>query len=141
MVNQNGSQIPAADPPGTTPLSQATSTNKDSRTYALLSHLVIFPCFIVPFFGNILGPLVIWLIYKDKDAFVEKHARESLNFQVSMTIYALISLVLWFLFNRILGILVIFIIIIMAVFVIKASIAANKGRDYEYKFSLRLVKK
>ena len=41
--------------------------------------------------GQIVVPLVIWLAKKDESPFIADHARESLNFQISMTLYFVIS--------------------------------------------------
>jgi uncharacterized Tic20 family protein len=46
--------------------------------------------YVVPF-GNIIGPLVVWLTKKDESAFVAEHARQALNFQISMTIYFILA--------------------------------------------------
>ena len=44
--------------------------------------------------GNILGiligfvsPLIFWLIYKDRSAFVDRNLKSALNFQISVVIY------------------------------------------------------
>jgi hypothetical protein len=45
--------------------SPVTVNTKDQNMWAMLCHLSTFSVFIVPF-GNIIGPLVIWLIKKDE---------------------------------------------------------------------------
>ena len=63
---------------------------KDEKTWAMLCHFSSFIGLIFPF-GNFLGPLIIWLIKKEELPFVEDQGKEVLNFQISMTIYLLIS--------------------------------------------------
>src|SRR5262245_2186770 len=60
-----------------------------SRTFEVLCHVLAFAGLIIPF-GNIIGPLVIWLMKKGESPSVDAHGKESLNFQISMTIWTLI---------------------------------------------------
>ena len=62
----------------------------------MLCHLAAFaPALAVPF-GQILGPLVVWMIKRGDSAFVDRHGRESLNFHISFTIYTALASVLLF---------------------------------------------
>ncbi|HDZ22988.1 MAG TPA: DUF4870 domain-containing protein [Desulfobacteraceae bacterium] len=94
--------------------------NQD-RTWAMFCHLTALSACIIPF-GNIIGPLVIWLIKKDEIAIVDEHGKESLNFQISMSIYSIISFFLCFVF---IGFLLLpAVLIVGLVFVIIATITA-----------------
>ena len=111
--------------------------SKDERTWAMLSHFSALCMFIFPF-GNILAPLIIWLIKKEEMSFVEDQAKEVLNFQVSMTIYLLISGILCFI---LIGIpFVIGLVIFNVIITIIAGIKANDGKSYRYPINLRLIK-
>ena len=110
---------------------------KDERTWAMLSHFSAFVGFIFPF-GNILAPLIIWLIKKEEMAFVGDQAKEVLNFQISMTIYFISSVILIFL---LVGIpLMIGLGIFDFIITIIAAINANDGNLYRYPINLRLIK-
>ncbi|NJL84009.1 MAG: DUF4870 domain-containing protein [Chloroflexaceae bacterium] len=74
--------------------------NHDSslRTWAMFCHLsaliwisLALVGLTLPF-SNLLGPLVVWQLKKRESDFVDRHGRESLNFQISMTIYLLVLL-------------------------------------------------
>ena len=65
--------------------------SKDERTWAMLCHFSAFTGFIFPLGGNILAPLILWLIKKEELPFVDDQGKEVLNFQISMTIYFIIS--------------------------------------------------
>lgn len=52
----------------------------------MLCHLTALSGFIVPF-GNVLGPVVIWMMGKSDSQFVDEHGKASLNFQLSLTLY------------------------------------------------------
>ena len=111
--------------------------SKDERTWAMLSHFSALCMFIFPF-GNILAPLIIWLIKKEEMSFVEDQAKEVLNFQISMTIYLLISGILCFI---LIGIpFVIGLGIFNVIITIIAAISANDGKSYRYPINLRLIK-
>lgn len=100
----------------------------DEKTFALLSHILTI---VAP----IVAPLIIWLIKKDESKFVAEHAKESLNFQITMMIVIVV------LFITIIGILFAWIVgIIALVFVILATIKASEGKLYKYPFALRLIK-
>src|SRR3954467_9801606 len=100
----------------------------DEKTLALLAHVLTF---IAP----ILAPLIIYLVKKDESRYVAYHAKESLNFQITLMI-----VVLGLLFT-IIGILFIWVVGIAAfVLVIVATIRASEGVLYKYPFTLRLVK-
>ena len=102
----------------------------DEKTMALLSHILT----LVPGVG-FFAPLVIYLIKKDESAFVAAHAKESLNFQITLYI------VIIGLFITIIGIFLVWIVAILAlILVIVATIRANDGKLYKYPFALRLIK-
>lgn len=110
--------------------------NQQEHTWATFAHLSGFLGFVVPF-GNIVAPLVIWLTKKNEMPFVNTHAKEALNFQISITIYSIIAFVLMLLligFPLLLGIVIFEIIMI-----IKASIAANHGQAFRYPITLRFI--
>jgi uncharacterized Tic20 family protein len=110
---------------------------KDARTWAMLCHIGVFAGYIIPF-GHIVAPLVIWLIKKDESPFVDDHGKESLNFQISMSIYALIGLVLTLVVIG--AVLLIAAVIFDVVMVIIAAVRANSGERYRYPLCMRFIK-
>jgi len=100
----------------------------DEKTMALLSHILTF---VAP----LLAPLIIWLIKKDESAFVASHAKESLNFQITMILVVIILCI------TIVGILLLWVVgILSLIWVIIATIRASEGKLYKYPLSLRLIK-
>jgi uncharacterized protein len=109
----------------------------DERMWGMLCHLSTFAGYLVPF-GNILGPLVVWLVKKDEYAFVDDQGKEALNFQISITIYSLVSGIL---ILALIGIpLLIAVIIFSVVMTVIAAIKANEGEYYRYPLTIRFVK-
>ncbi|MFQ6109129.1 MAG: DUF4870 domain-containing protein [Candidatus Aminicenantales bacterium] len=115
----------------------AALTETQERTWGMLCHLSALAGFIIPF-GNIIGPLIIWLIKKDESAFVDDQGKESLNFQISITIYILIAAIL------ILVIIGIFLMIglgiLAIVLIIIAAVKANSGEKFRYPITIRFIR-
>lgn len=106
---------------------------QDQKTMAMLSHVLgIFTCFV--------GPLVIWLINKDKPdaAFVNDQAKEALNFQITMAIGYFASGVLMMI---LIGFLTYIAFALASLILsIMAAMKANEGVEYRYPFAIRLIK-
>jgi uncharacterized Tic20 family protein len=100
----------------------------DDRTWAMLAHLS-------PIIGlGFIGPLVIWLIYKDKSPFVADQAKEALNFSLALLIAVLICIA------TCIGIVVAPVLGIGAlVYQIIAAMEANKGVWYRYPYTIRMI--
>ena len=111
--------------------------NRDENMWAMLCHAAALVGFIIPL-GNIIGPLIIWMMKKDQFPLVDDQGKEAVNFQISMTIYYLIAAVL------ILVIIGIVLLVVLGVFslimTIIAMIKANSGERYRYPLAIRLVK-
>ena len=103
----------------------------------VLCHLLALTGYAVPF-GNVLGPLVLWLWKREENADVNEHGKESLNFQISMTIYTLVAAATVFI---VIGfVLVPIVLIVNLVLIILASLDASKGKLYRYPFTIRFLK-
>jgi uncharacterized Tic20 family protein len=101
-------------------------------------HLIALCGFVIPF-GNVLGPLVLWLIKKDSMPLVDRHGKEALNFQITVLIAAIASALLMFI---LIGFVLLIVVGIGAlVLTIMAAVkVANGELDYKYPFALRLIK-
>lgn len=106
---------------------------QDQKTMGMLAHVLgIFTCFF--------GPLVLWLMNKDKPeaAFVTDQAKEALNFQITLAIGYFISGALMLI---LIGVFTyIALVIANVVLGIMAAMKANEGVQYRYPFALRLIK-
>jgi uncharacterized protein len=107
------------------------------RTWDVLCHVSALAGFIIPL-GNIIGPLIVWLIKKQELPSVDLHGKESLNFQISVTIYMLVSAILMLV---LIGFLLMIVVAIGAiVLVVIAAIKAGNGEFYRYPLSIRFIK-
>jgi uncharacterized protein len=132
----------ASDPStaaGNLPQSVLPATEvKTDYTLGMLCHLLSLTQLLGVPLGNILGPLIVWLIKRDEDPFVDLCGKESLNFQISMTIYMVIAGILILLF---VGLFMIPILMILnIVYTIIAAIKASQGSSYTYPLTIRFIK-
>ena len=110
--------------------------NAQERNWAVGGHVAGFAGWFIPF-GNVLGPLIVWLIKRDQSAFVEEQAREALNFQITMLLYMGIGIVLTFILIGF--VLIPALVVFQAVVMVLAALRCSRGEGYRYPFTLRLV--
>jgi uncharacterized Tic20 family protein len=114
----------------------AKLTEAQEKNWGMGCHLIALAGLVIPF-GHIIGPLVFWLIKKDESEFVEDQGKESLNFQISITIYAIVSAILILL---VIGIFLLFAVgIFWLVMVIVAAMKASSGEKYRYPLTIRFI--
>jgi len=135
-MTQNVQEPSAAPIPPIPPESPTITPNE--KFWAMICHLSGFALIISPLFGNIIAPLIIWLIKKNTSEYVNDQGREALNFQISMTIYLMIAAVLIFIF---IGIpLVLGLLIFDIVMIVKAADQTGQGQRFRYPFTFRFIK-
>jgi uncharacterized Tic20 family protein len=119
---------PTATPPPITPPPAASS---DDKIWIILCHLSLLLGV-----GFIL-PLVVFLVKRQDSPLTAEHAREALNFHISVILYAIVSALLVFV---LIGIpLLIAVGLGSVICAIIASIKASEGKFYRYPLTLRLV--
>ena len=108
--------------------SPARTPSQDERTLAILAHILSIFFWIFP-------ALIIYLVRKDDSPFVAAHARESLNFQITMTLLSIALAI------TLIGILFLWVpAMIDLVLCIVASIKAGELKLYRYPISWRIIK-
>jgi uncharacterized Tic20 family protein len=134
------SQVPPSQPPGAVPPGgppgQAPLPPDQERLWAMLAHLLSFVAAYIAL--GFLAPLVVLLIFGPRSAYVRAHAVESLNFNLSWLIYAIIGVVL-----IVIGIGLLILIalgIAYVILVIIASVRANNGEFFRYPLTIRFIR-
>lgn len=131
MENQDEKDRPAQEV-------QETVLDNKTSNWGMFAHLSALLMLLGVPFGHILGPFVVWLVKRREIPFVDEQGKESMNFQISMTIYALVAALLILV---VIGIPILILLAVMdLVFVIIASVRTSNGEHYRYPFNLRLVK-
>ncbi len=120
------------------PIPAPESKPPDAQSsWAIALHLSGFAIFILPTIGQILAPLILWLIKRPESPYLDRVGKEVLNFQISYTIYAVIAGALVFV---VVGcVLLPAIFICWVVFIIIAAVKTSNGEDYQYPFTIRLL--
>ena len=112
--------------------------DQNAKTMGMLCHLLALAGVLIPGVGNWVGPLVIWLLKKQEHPFIDDQGKESLNFQITMLIVAIIlsptlCLVIGFFLLPAVG-------LVSLIFAIVGAVRVNGGEPYRYPFALRLIK-
>jgi uncharacterized Tic20 family protein len=127
---------PSSVPPGGGPPGQPPLTPDQERLWAMLAHLLSFVAAYIAL--GFVAPLIILIIFGPRSAYVREHAVESLNFNLSWLIYAIVAGILAIL---LIGIPILVVLgIAYVVLVIIASVRANNGQLYRYPLTIRFVK-
>ncbi|MFT3679969.1 MAG: DUF4870 domain-containing protein [Ferruginibacter sp.] len=108
--------------------SPAIPPTSDEKTMGILAHILTL-------IGGFVAPLIIYLIKKDESAYVREHAKESLNFQITVFIICIVLTI------TIIGILLVWVVLLISlIFVILATIKASEGKMYKYPINFRFIK-
>ncbi len=113
--------------------------SNEEKQWAMLCHLAALAGLIGIPYGNVLGPLVVWLWKRNDSLYIDRHGKESLNFQITVLIAAVVCVALMFI---LIGIPLMFAVGIGAlVLTIIAAVKVSNGQyDYKYPFAIRLIK-
>jgi hypothetical protein len=121
-----------------TEVSSGAMLSADARKWGMLCHLSALVGLLANGIGFLVGPLLVWLLKKDVDPFVDSQGKEAVNFQITMFIAAAVSGVLMLV---VVGIFLLIVVgLMMVIFPIIGAIKANGGESYRYPLSIRLIK-
>ncbi|MEZ4485627.1 MAG: DUF4870 domain-containing protein [Syntrophotaleaceae bacterium] len=114
-----------------------TERSHEESNWGTFCHLSALAGYFIPC-GHIIGPLVIWLLKKDLYPSVDQHGKEALNFQISISIYALAA---YALVAILIGIpLLVGLAIFNFIMIIIAAVKCKNDHTFRYPLSLRLLK-
>ena len=124
-------ETPPPSPPPPFAVASPIPVNSGDRLLAVFCHLSFL-------FGvGFILPLIVYLVKKDESPFVGTHAREVLNFHLSLVIYMLCSIPLMFV---LIGFLTFFgVIVVGIVCAIIGAIRASKDQLYHYPLTIRMI--
>lgn len=105
---------------------------EEERTWGMLAHLSALIAGLVAL--PILGPLIVWLMYKDKSAFVADQAKEALNFQIAVLVAVVVLSV------TCIGLPLVIVVAIGAlIYEIIGGMEAHEGVVYRYPYTIRFI--
>ncbi len=115
----------------------ARDLSQDEKNWAMFCHIGVFVGFIIPF-GNLIAPLVLWLMKKDEMPFVDYHGKEVINFQLTTLIAVLVS---WLLIFVVIGFLLLAVVgVFVLIVTIMAIVKTSQGVYYRYPLCIRFIK-
>lgn len=135
-------QPPAYGPTGAGTPPGAPGTTPEDRTLAMVAHLSAPVGWIISAgWLSIVGPLVLWLMYKDRSWFVRNAAAGAFNFTITMWVVSIIG---WFLtFTIILAPIGIPLILIGGAMAIvlgcMGAYRTYQGTPYVYPWQMRIL--
>lgn len=119
---------PPFPPPARPPLNPA-----DERTWSLLLHLS-------PLVGlGLWAPLVVWLVFRGRGPFLEHHAKQALNFDITIVIAVAVTSVAAVVTFGVAVPLVFVVLLWQLIFGIVAAVAASRGEWYRYPATIPFV--
>lgn len=121
--------------PSTTVPPYVSTLNSNERLWSVLCHVSYF-------FGfgliSFLFPLIVYLVMTPSDPFVRHHAREALNFHLSVLLYLICCIPLCFI---VVGIpLIVIVTVFGLVCSIVGAVRASQGIYYSYPATISFVK-
>jgi len=117
---------------------QAPFEGNEARTWSVACHLSALLMYLSGV-GHILGPLVVWLLKRHEYPAVEHHGKEALNFQLSVTLYAIGLIPVVILTCGWAVALYPVLLIGQLIFMVIAAIKASAGETYNYPLSIRFI--
>ena len=114
------------------------SGKKIDTQMLMITHLTqLLTC--ITGFGGLIVPLIIWLTQKDKIADMDLHGKSIINFQLSLIVWAILSIPLILLLG--LGVAMLILIgLVSIIFPVLNAIKASNGEAPEYRWSIRFIK-
>jgi len=104
---------------------------EDEKLWAIGAHLG-------PLVLGIIAPLVVWLVFKDRSAFLDRSGKEALNMQLSYLIYFLVA---GFSILLLVGLLLLPVVgVAWLVLMIVATVKVSSFEDYRYPLIFRFIK-
>ena len=143
---QDGPTMPPPAPQVPQPVAPVQADPASRRNWASAAHWSAIAAALLGGFA-FLGPLVVWLVHKDRDRWVAAHAVEALNFQLTWfvggfiaTIAGVILTVVTIGFGLIILIpLALVALVAWVVLPIRGAIAASRAEEYRYPLTVRLI--
>ncbi len=136
------SEIVPPPTPASTPAPPAvvSATSPEEKQWKVILNLSALCAFFIPA-GNIIAPLVIWLIKKTELPGLEAEGKKVLNFQISYTIYMIAAMVAFFVGSCLIVPLILPLVVGIPwlIFTIIGGVKASNDEPYEFPFTLKML--
>ena len=114
------------------------------RRWASACHLAVLVGFIFFPLGPPIIAFIVWRLKRDEHFYIDEQGRESVNFQLSMALYVLVSLVLfrtfsWFFFGYFLWWVPTLIYVAQVLLSLVGALRAYDGEKFRYPFAIPFI--
>lgn len=131
----------------TSPLPQPGPESSDSRMWNALAHGISLTGYVTGL-GFILGPLIVWMLQRERFPSVDQHGKESMNLNLTALIYQVGLVVAGMILGVmtcgigmwVAGLAMVLLGVAHLVLVIMGTAQAWSGGFYRYPYILRLIK-
>ena len=124
-------------PPTLSPDGSPAPANKDDNMLGVVCHLLALAGFAVPL-GNILGPIILWLVKRYESPYLDAVGKEVVNFNISWSIYILVAA---FSILMVIGFLLLPLVsLVWLILVILGAVSASSGKFHRFPLTIRFIK-
>lgn len=107
------------------------------RIYATWMHIAGLSGYVIPF-GNFLVPLILWIIKCRESHYIDQQGREVMNFQLTVTGYAILTVILTTVYIGWLLVPVVLLLHLAAT--IMGAVRTHEGRIFHYPVTLQIIR-
>lgn len=140
QYGQPNADQPHGVPPTHGEFARPSISPSEERTWGMIAHVTAIAAMVFSAgFAGFLGSLVIYVLFKDRGPFVRAHSANSLNVQITMLIWIVVSIPLILVLG--LGLLTLFAAPIVAFLLhLVGAIKASQGQWWDPPLTPRFVK-
>jgi len=114
------------------------SKRSEDKKWGMVTHLAALSGLFFPL-GLVLGPMLVWFLKRNDSNYLDIQGKRAINFQLTILITSFVITI----FSVILKPLIIIAFLVGLVgifFAVYAAMQANKHANYNYPYSLRILK-
>lgn len=113
-------------------------SSPEERNWSMLVHLSALSGIVTSGLGSILGPLVVWLLFRARSDMVDYHGKRALNFNISFFIYGAIAVISMFV---LIGFILLPVVVILwLIWTIMAAVRASRGDPPGYILAISFLR-
>ena len=118
---------------------EVPASTREERNYGAAAHMGSFLGNLLPIFGSFGVTLLVWWWMRES-VFVDRHARASINFQLSMTLYYVLAFGYVYVYVAFGLLLLLASGVFETASIVLAARRARAGEYYQYRMCLQFLK-
>ena len=110
----------------------------DQTRWGITIHLAALAGLLMPL-ALVLGPLLVWMLKKHEDEYFDIQGKKAINFQLTILLFAFVMFMLAAIIRPLIA-PAFMVLLTGIVFAVIAGIMIRREGDFDYPFSLHLIK-